>query len=39
MNMIQAYINWNVDPEIVGFWGLSIRYYGVLFAASFFFDI
>jgi len=35
--MIQGYINWNVDPEIVGFWGLSIRYYGVLFAASFFF--
>jgi len=35
--MILNYVNWNVDPEIVGFWGLSIRYYGVLFAASFFF--
>jgi prolipoprotein diacylglyceryl transferase len=35
--MLLNYINWNVDPEIVGFWGLSIRYYGVLFAASFFF--
>jgi prolipoprotein diacylglyceryl transferase len=35
--MILNYINWNVDPEIVGFWGLSIRYYGLLFASSFFF--
>lgn len=35
--MILNYVTWNVDPEIVGFWGLSIRYYGVLFAASFFF--
>ncbi len=35
--MILNFVNWNVDPEIVGFWGLSIRYYGVLFAASFFF--
>jgi phosphatidylglycerol---prolipoprotein diacylglyceryl transferase len=35
--MILNFINWNLDPEIVGFWGLSIRYYGVLFAASFFF--
>jgi phosphatidylglycerol:prolipoprotein diacylglycerol transferase len=35
--MILNFINWNIDPEIVGFWGLSIRYYGVLFAASFFF--
>lgn len=29
-------ITWNVDPEIVSFWGLSIRYYGLLFAGSFF---
>lgn len=35
--MLLNYINWNVDPEIVGFWGLSIRYYGLLFASSFFF--
>ncbi|MBU8892946.1 MAG: prolipoprotein diacylglyceryl transferase [Bacteroidales bacterium] len=35
--MLLNYINWNIDPEIVGFWGLSIRYYGILFAASFFF--
>jgi phosphatidylglycerol---prolipoprotein diacylglyceryl transferase len=35
--MILDFITWNIDPEIVGFWGLSIRYYGVLFAASFFF--
>ena len=35
--MVLNYINWNVDPEIVGFLGLSIRYYGLLFAASFFF--
>ena len=35
--MILSSITWNVDPEIVGFWVLSIRYYGVLFAASFFF--
>ncbi|MDA3954644.1 MAG: prolipoprotein diacylglyceryl transferase [Bacteroidales bacterium] len=31
------YINWDINPEIVGFWGLSIRYYGLLFASSFFF--
>ncbi len=35
--MLLNYINWNVDPELVGFWIISIRYYGVLFAASFFF--
>ena len=35
--MLLNYINWNVNPEIVGFWGLSIRYYGLLFASSFFF--
>jgi phosphatidylglycerol---prolipoprotein diacylglyceryl transferase len=35
--MILNFVNWNLDPEIVGFWGLSIRYYGILFAASFFF--
>jgi prolipoprotein diacylglyceryl transferase len=35
--MILDYITWNVDPELIGFWKISIRYYGVLFAASFFF--
>ncbi|OFX88087.1 MAG: prolipoprotein diacylglyceryl transferase [Bacteroidetes bacterium GWF2_33_16] len=35
--MILDYITWNVDPELIGFWIISIRYYGVLFAASFFF--
>ncbi|MFC2151432.1 prolipoprotein diacylglyceryl transferase [Bacteroidota bacterium] len=35
--MILSSINWNVDPDIVSFWGLTIRYYGVLFASSFFF--
>lgn len=35
--MLLNYINWDVNPEIVGFWGLSIRYYGLLFASSFFF--
>lgn len=35
--MILNYVNWNINPEIVGFWGLSIRYYGLLFASSFFF--
>jgi prolipoprotein diacylglyceryl transferase len=35
--MILNSITWNVDPDIVSFWGLTIRYYGVLFAAAFFF--
>jgi prolipoprotein diacylglyceryl transferase len=35
--MLLNYINWDVNPDIVSFWGLTIRYYGVLFAASFFF--
>ncbi|MCK5170733.1 MAG: prolipoprotein diacylglyceryl transferase, partial [Bacteroidales bacterium] len=35
--MLLNYINWNVDPDIVSFWGLTIRYYGLLFASSFFF--
>ena len=35
--MLRNYINWNVDPDIVSFWGLTIRYYGLLFASSFFF--
>ncbi|MFO7843995.1 MAG: prolipoprotein diacylglyceryl transferase [Bacteroidales bacterium] len=35
--MILNSITWDVNPDIVSFWGLTIRYYGVLFAASFFF--
>lgn len=33
--MILSSISWNVDPEIIGFGGLSIRWYGLLFASSF----
>lgn len=35
--MLLNYVNWNINPEIIGFWGLSIRYYGLLFASAFFF--
>ena len=35
--MILNYINWNVDPDIFSLWIFTIRYYGVLFASSFFF--
>jgi len=35
--MIFNYIHWDINPEIVGFWGLSILFYGVLFASAFFF--
>jgi prolipoprotein diacylglyceryl transferase len=31
------YINWNVDPEIFRVGSFAIRWYGLLFAASFFF--
>ncbi len=34
--MSVLYINWNIDPEIFSFLGLSVRWYGVLFATSFF---
>jgi phosphatidylglycerol:prolipoprotein diacylglycerol transferase len=34
--MTLAYINWSVKPEIFEFIGLSVRWYGVLFASSFF---
>lgn len=30
-------IHWNVNPEIFSFLGLSVRWYGLLFAASFYF--
>lgn len=29
------FIHWNVNPEIFGFGGLSIRWYGLLFASGF----
>ncbi|MFH2012790.1 MAG: prolipoprotein diacylglyceryl transferase [Pseudomonadota bacterium] len=32
--MILNYIHWDVDPEIVNIFGLSIRYYGLLFAGG-----
>lgn len=35
--MLLNYINWDVDPEIFKIWIFSIRYYGLLFASSFFF--
>ncbi len=34
MNIISA-INWNISPEIVEFWGIHIRWYGLLFASGF----
>ncbi|HSH52403.1 MAG TPA: prolipoprotein diacylglyceryl transferase [Bacteroidales bacterium] len=35
--MILNSVTWDVNPDIVSFWGLTIRYYGVLFASAFFF--
>ncbi len=35
--MILNYINWNVDPEIFRVGSFAIRWYGLLFASSFFF--
>jgi len=32
--MILNYINWNVDPEIINVFGISIRYYGLLFVSG-----
>jgi phosphatidylglycerol---prolipoprotein diacylglyceryl transferase len=32
--MILDYIHWNIDPEIVNFFGISLRYYGVLFVGG-----
>jgi phosphatidylglycerol---prolipoprotein diacylglyceryl transferase len=32
--MILNYINWNVDPEIINVFGISIRYYGLLFVTG-----
>jgi prolipoprotein diacylglyceryltransferase len=35
--MLLNYINWNVDPEIFRIGGFAVRWYGLLFAASFLF--
>lgn len=32
--MILSYINWNIDPEIINIFGISVRYYGVLFVGG-----
>ena len=32
--MTSDYIYWNVDPEIVNVFGISLRYYGVLFVSG-----
>jgi prolipoprotein diacylglyceryl transferase len=32
--MILNYINWNVDPEIINVFGISVRYYGLLFVTG-----
>lgn len=32
--MILSYIHWNPDPEIVNIFGISIRYYGLLFVTG-----
>lgn len=37
--MILNYINWNVDPEIFNLFGISLRYYGVLFVGGLVFCI
>lgn len=35
--MITAFVHWNVNPEIFNIGPLSVRWYGLLFAASFYF--
>ena len=32
--MILNYIHWNTDPEIVNIFGISVRYYGLLFVGG-----
>lgn len=34
-NMLSLFINWDVSPEIFNLGGISIRYYGLLFALAF----
>lgn len=33
--MLSFFINWDVDPEIFNLGGISVRYYGLLFALAF----
>lgn len=35
--MILSFVHWNVNPEIFHIFHLSVRWYGLLFAASFYF--
>ena len=35
--MLSLYITWDVDPEIFSLWGISVRWYGLLFALAFIF--
>jgi len=32
--MTIAYINWNIDPEIIYLFGISLRYYGIIFVGG-----
>jgi len=32
--MIINYIHWNIDPEIINLFGISLRYYGILFVGG-----
>lgn len=32
--MIIDYIHWNIDPEIINIFGISLRYYGVFFVSG-----
>ncbi|MFO7703044.1 MAG: prolipoprotein diacylglyceryl transferase [Psychroflexus maritimus] len=32
--MVLNYINWNPDPEVINIFGISIRYYGLLFSGG-----
>ena len=34
--MLSLFINWDISPEIFNLGGISIRYYGLLFAVAFF---
>ena len=35
--MLSLFINWDISPEIFNLGGISIRYYGLLFAVAFIF--
>ena len=35
--MLLNYITWNIDPEIFHIGGLSVRWYGLMFASAFLF--